>query len=60
MLRCAANPMMMPAMPADARMLAPNCRTESNTISIDATVKTAITTVATFFKTSTCVWIARA
>ena len=26
-------------MPADLKMLAPNCRTESNTISIDASVK---------------------
>ena len=31
MLRWAASPTTMPAMPADARMLAPNCRTDSKT-----------------------------
>jgi len=36
MLRWAAKPMMMLAMPAEASMLAPNCRTGSKTISIDA------------------------
>ncbi|MNC92090.1 hypothetical protein D3C83_84550 [compost metagenome] len=50
----------MPATPADARMLAPNCRTDSNTISIDASVNTPMTVSATFFSTRTCVWMARA
>ena len=55
MLRWAAKPMTMPAMPADARMLAPNWRTESKTISIDASVKMPMIVTATFFSTTTCV-----
>ena len=55
MLRWAAKPTMMPAMPAEARMLAPNWRTDSNTISIDASVNTPMVVSATFFKTITCV-----
>ena len=45
----------MPAMPAEARMLAPNCRTESKTISIDARVKMPMVVTATFFSTRT--WV---
>jgi hypothetical protein len=55
MLRCAAKPTTMPAKPAEARMLAPNWRTESNTISIEARVTTLMIVKATFFNTTT--WV---
>ena len=44
-----------PATPAEARMLVPNCRTDSKTISIDARANTAMTAVAIFLSTVT--WV---
>ena len=45
--------MMTPAIPAATRMLASNCRTESNTISIDPNVNIQMVVMATFFRTTT-------
>ena len=52
---CAAKPRMMPAIPAEARMLAPSCRTVSNIIRIEATPKMITTEMMILRMTET--WV---